>query len=595
MLGIYCRTSKSRKEKHTIENQREAGISCAQKLGLGFRVYVDDGISGTLDESIREGLADLFRDIKKKEITHVYCIDQSRIERDSRTWDFFVAECLNNGIKYYPGGLFFDLDSGTNRMFAKLMSVVNAYYAEITSKKVRLANARKAKEGKTHGLKPYGFKKGKDNKYEVYEAEAKHVRKIFEWSLKGIGAYTIANKLNEKKVPTKFSGNFTGDITRKNQYTKTRTNYSKAKIMWRGNVITDIIKNKMYKGVREWWRHEDKIKYEDGKQVKERVPVELIVYNDIPAIINAKLWDDVNANLINNKKNVGKKEQYHYLLNGLIFCGHCQNEVLGKKRLKGNDNAYKCKGKRPPQKTCTESRGISLPKLETFIVQHLFKSKELKSLLVKAPKDGTQSLKLRKALLKKETERESAKKTIGHLSKLLMNPELASDTIVITNYLNNKKKLTAIESDITSLEIKIAESENEIRNKRSKSIIESYSEQVGFDELKRLVHSLVEKITIRHHKEKRGGRFAIAVKYRNYEEYSTFLTDWNALEWIWISYQRNQALNNEDLEEDYELATYLAERKGLKPPSKATFKGFEKVSGMYDSIKLDQTQLINYD
>ena len=92
MLGIYCRTSKSRKEKHTIENQREAGISCAQKLGLGFRVYVDDGISGTLDESIREGLADLFRDIKKKEITHVYCIDQSRIERDSRTWDFFVAD-----------------------------------------------------------------------------------------------------------------------------------------------------------------------------------------------------------------------------------------------------------------------------------------------------------------------------------------------------------------------------------------------------------------------------------------------------------------------------------------------------------------------
>lgn len=114
---------------------------------------------------IRDGLSDLFRDIRKDEITHVYCIDQSRIERDSRTWEFFVAECLNKKVKYYPGGTFFDLDNITNRMFANLMSIVNGYYAEITSKKVRLANARKANEGKTHGVKPYGYTRDEDNNF----------------------------------------------------------------------------------------------------------------------------------------------------------------------------------------------------------------------------------------------------------------------------------------------------------------------------------------------------------------------------------------------------------------------------------------------
>ena len=108
--------------------------------------------------------------------------------------------------------------------------------------------------------------------------------------LKGIGAYTIANIFNSEGIATKFSGNFTGEITRKDKYTKTKTKYNKAKIMWRGNVISDIIKNKMYKGVREWQRHEDIIKYENGQQVKQKVPVELIIYNDIPVIVKSKIW-----------------------------------------------------------------------------------------------------------------------------------------------------------------------------------------------------------------------------------------------------------------------------------------------------------------
>ena len=62
MLGIYCRTSKARKEKYTIENQKDNGIKCAQKLGVPYRFYVDDGISGTTDDFIRGGLSDLFRD-----------------------------------------------------------------------------------------------------------------------------------------------------------------------------------------------------------------------------------------------------------------------------------------------------------------------------------------------------------------------------------------------------------------------------------------------------------------------------------------------------------------------------------------------------
>ena len=531
MLGIYCRTSKNRAEKYTIDNQREGGIKCANQLNIGYRVYVDDGISGTLDESVRDGLSDLFRDIRKKEITHVYCIDQSRIERDTRTWDFFVAECINSNIKYYPGGTEYSLDSDTNRMLAKLMSVVNAYYSEITSKKVRLANARKAKEGKTHGLKPYGYKKGKDNKYEIYENEAQHVRRMFELSLSGLGAYSIANIFNEEQIPTKFSGNFSGEITRRDKYTKAKTKFKKADVLWRGNVISDMLRNKIYKGIREWNRHEDVITFENDKQVKRKVPVELIISNDIPIIIEPSLWDAVNANLAENKKNVGKKEQYRYLLNGLLYCGHCKNEILGKKRLKGNDNSYKCKGKRPPHKSCTESRGISLPKFETFIIQHLFNSKELKKLLVDAPKGGSETVKFKREKEKKEKEKAEALKAVAHFEKLLKNPDLQEIDSFVADYKKWRTKLKTTEEQIEVLIKQIAEIENDSRNKRTKSLIESFTKDVEFEELKRLIHSLIERIDIMHIKQEKSGYFSLIIKYKNYDEYSSFYTNWQALKW----------------------------------------------------------------
>ena len=128
MIGIYCRTSKARKEKYTIEVQKEKGIKFAKSLGLPYKIYVDDGISGTLDESSRDGIAELFDDMRSNDISATYAVDQSRIERDTPTWHLFVSLSLNYKIKYYDGRSETDLNNPTNRKFAELMTVVNSYY-----------------------------------------------------------------------------------------------------------------------------------------------------------------------------------------------------------------------------------------------------------------------------------------------------------------------------------------------------------------------------------------------------------------------------------------------------------------------------------
>jgi DNA invertase Pin-like site-specific DNA recombinase len=318
MIGIYCRTSKARNYKFTIEVQKDKGIEFAKKENLPYKMYVDDGISGSKDESTRIGLLELFNDIKSNKLTVIYVYDQSRIERDTPTWQLFVSLCLNYKVKYYPGGSEYNLDDPSNRMLAELLSVVNSFYTVLTSQKVREANARKVREGKTHGMKPYGYTRDEKNQYVILEEEAKHVRRIFDLSLSGIGAYTIANIFNNEGIPTKFKRNFQGVITKKDLDTNKTKEFKKENIIWRGNVISDMIRNPIYKGTRIWKMYETIPEYVDGKSRKKKRLVDQIITKDlVPPIINEELWDKVQLNLLKNKKNVGPKDYYHYLLNGL--------------------------------------------------------------------------------------------------------------------------------------------------------------------------------------------------------------------------------------------------------------------------------------
>lgn len=583
MLAIYCRTSKNKVDgtDYSIETQQQGGLKLATQLGLEHRFYVDEGMSGTLAIEDRPSLADMMSDLKKGTITNIYCIDQSRIERNTIVWDMFSAECLNHKCKYYPNGIEFDLTNDESVFNSKLMSLVNSYYAKITSRKVKLANYNKTLKGKTHGMKPYGYQRDENNDFQIFEEEAQYVREMYDLSLQGIGTYTIANILNEEEAPTKFN-RFKGRIKRKNEFTKKITEFEKSNVKWRGNVIHDMLRNPINKGIRLWNKND----------VERRAEVKLNVQ-----IISDDLWDKVNENLSKNIKNVGKKAQYHYLLNGLIVCGHCGNEVLGKKRLKGNDNSYKCKGKRPPHKDCPDSRAISLPKVENFIIQHLFKTKNLKDLLIDAPKSNL-SIPLREKLNNKKKELVQLDKQVERLVKLLRDPDLEDDETFKEDYKSTKVKRVKLNLEIEDLQIKVLEMENETRNSRTKTLIETYTDDIQFDEIKRLVHSLIESIKIHHSKQNKSGYYFVVIKYKNYSEESTFTTDWKGLKWYWHTHYREKALNEEQLAEDIEMLKADYERKGI-PFNEKDLNGYEgntTVSGMIgESVDLNPNELVLFD
>lgn len=590
MLGIYCRTSKARKEKYTIEVQKEKGINFAKSIGLSYKIYVDDGISGTLDESSRDGIAELFDDMRSQEITATYAVDQARIERDTPTWHLFVSLSLNYKIKYFDGGRETDLNNPTNRMLAELMSVVNSFYAQLTSQKVKEANAKKVKEGKTHGLKPYGYARDENNNYIIIEDEAIHVRRMFELSLSGLGAYSIANILNSEGVPTKFRRNFEGVIKRKNPDTKKIKEFKKEKIIWRGNVISDILRNPIYKGTRIWKMYEVIPNYENGrtKNIKRLVD-QIVTTNHVPPIIDEETWEKVQLNLQKNKKNVGPKEKYKYLLNGLLVCGICGEEIRGKNRPKGNDNSYKCTNKRYPNAKCS-NRGLNIYRLDSFIIKLLSSDLQIKKIFSSIPDRESKATNLNNLLNIKQVEEANLSKRTKNLilmaSKVNESEEIEELSEQL-NLLNTKKNNLKLE--IQEIQNKISEElkgrfeeRNSIGRQELIKIKGRFELPENFTILKKIISDQIESIKITY--DTGQNHYLLEIQLAGKNEPLFFGSDRISEKWqYYVNAGKKKIYPSED---QPFFVTDFHKKNNFKPPKAGLFSSFSFRIKKEDYVKI---------
>ena len=133
--------------------------------------------------------------------------------------------------------------------------------------------------------------------------------------------------------------------------------------------------------------------------------------------------------------------------------------------MKGNDNSYKCSSKTYPNAKC-DNRGLSLPKLETFVLQYL----QIKPHTIRAIKDLPiphklidKNIELR---IKKQTELNNLSKAIKILSNQLEVSSKIKEVIEKLESMQNKRQFLV--DDIQILEKKITE--EEIINPSSKVI-----------------------------------------------------------------------------------------------------------------------------
>lgn len=362
-LGIYCRISKVKDGNDlSIDDQKQKGIAKANELNIPYELYIDEGISGAV-ESIAERpqFERLIGDISNNVISHVFCYDQSRLERNPQM-RFIINDLFrkNNIVFITQMGGVEDLNDPQQQFFGDLLSVINKFHVTTTKIKVKSALRLRVNEGKTRGVMPYGYTKDENELMIIDDNEAIIVKRIFSLSLSGTGTRTIAEILNNENVPTRYNIISSGTISVRNKYTNVISTRKKKDVQWAANTVMNILKNPIYKGVRIY----------SG------------ITTQVPAIFTDEYWNRVNFHLPENKNNSGKKVEYRYLLKGLLRCGVCGRNMYGHKRIDKHDNHYMCSSKRIKGENCG-NRSINIDKIEYLIWQNLLIDNNLQEKILK--------------------------------------------------------------------------------------------------------------------------------------------------------------------------------------------------------------------
>ncbi len=275
-------------------------------------IYADEGITGT-DMEKRDDLNRLLRDCKSGKVDRIIVKSISRFARNTEELLLMIRMLKEQGVSVYFQDNDIDTDKLNMEMIVTFPGMAAQQESEAISGNLRWSYKKRMQSGEFNCTRPaYGFKLI-DGKMTVEENEAKIVRRIFDLCLQGYGIQTIAQILNDEKVPR-------------------RDGQSK----WQGKTVRYILSNERYKGdallqkryTTETLPYKRKINYGDLPQY--------YVENSNPPIVEREVFDKAQELLKTRAASVGTRNPSH-ILSGKIRCPIC-GSVFRRQELA--DKAY---------------------------------------------------------------------------------------------------------------------------------------------------------------------------------------------------------------------------------------------------------------
>lgn len=315
VAAIYARYSSHAQRDCSIEQQMQ---ECREKaLELGLMVvheYSDRAVSGKTDN--RPSFQKMLKDADKGKFQYLIAWKSNRLGRNMLNAMVNEERLLEAGVKCIYVEEDFD-DSAAGRFALRSMMNVNQFYSENMAEDIQRGLRDSASECKCLGAMPYGYQKGEDGRYEIYEPEAEIVREVYNRVANGEMFVSIAEDLNSR-----------GIYKRK----------GKQKTKWGKSSFQNLIHNEKYKGIYKW--------------------NDIVISGGMPRIIDDELFEKVQR-VTTTKKNPYSNARRRtnnglYLLTGKVFCGKCGSRMVGISGLgKGGDQYfyYACQQKRL-QHTC---------------------------------------------------------------------------------------------------------------------------------------------------------------------------------------------------------------------------------------------------
>lgn len=335
--AIYLRVStEEQREAQTIETQRQfAKQYCELHQIQVFKVYSDDGVTGTLALAQRPAGSKLLEDARAGKFDTVLFYRLDRLGRDPRLTLNAVNELEICGVQVRSMTEPFSTGDATGRFLLTILSGVAGLERETFLERSRAGTDRLAREGAwLGGIVAFGYRvqgKRKDARLVISEeplpslplSEADVIRLVFHLSAdKGWTCAAIAKHLGILGVPPSYARD-------ERNVLRAKRKQATAGIWWPGRIRNTLV-NPTYKGVHFF-----------GSQSKKRREV---IERQVPAIVSEETWNGAQKTLQKNRFMASRNGKRQYLLRCLIRCAKCGLTFSGSCDH-GKRAFYACNGK----------------------------------------------------------------------------------------------------------------------------------------------------------------------------------------------------------------------------------------------------------
>src|SRR3989442_9209923 len=218
IAAIYARKSTEQngvgEEARSVARQIAHAKEYAAKKGwtvVDEHVYTDDGISGAEFER-RPGFVRLMNALKPKPpFDALIMSEESRLGREQIETAWAMKQLVTAGVRVwlYLTDTERTLDSPTDKLLLSVASYADEMERDKARQRTRDALVRKAQHGYVCGGTVFGYDNvpvsGPDGRragvrYQINEAQAAVVRRIFELTAQGYWRERVAKLLNERRL-----------------------------------------------------------------------------------------------------------------------------------------------------------------------------------------------------------------------------------------------------------------------------------------------------------------------------------------------------------------------------------------------------------
>lgn len=339
-VAIYVRVStEEQRERQSILTQREFGDRYCQLHSLPvYRVYSDDGVSGTVPLERRPEGSQIIKDARLGKFNQLLVYRLDRLGRETRLILNGVAEFEKVGVRIRSMTEEFDTGTATGRLMLTLLSGFASHERDVIRERSVAGTFRVAEAGAwLGGIVPYAYRKAGEKRdarivvcddpiSNVAMSEADVIREIFRMAAtERKSCFVIADRLNQLRIPCAY--------VRDGRLVLRGKRREKTSGLWRPGRIRSLLTNKTYMGIHEFGKRNS-----GGRK---------IVARPVPAIVTAEVWKKAQDTLAANFLFGVRSARNRYLLRGLIKCSLCGLTYVGIPLNPSNgkgESYYKCNG-----------------------------------------------------------------------------------------------------------------------------------------------------------------------------------------------------------------------------------------------------------